>query len=354
MIFNDIVESYKELNNTLLVLTDIYDIASSVVCSADNIIQDAITLTYSNRSSNNYTPLADKITKEVNFIKQSMLKVNLLKLGKIIRTIELSNTSEIRKDVTKTLICTIENFADSIYEFNDTSNNNFPNLFIELFYNARLVINEIDIVKSLINEINRFDIMLINNPDNLEKDNIFSIRLYNENLSVQDINVLMKSISSIYERSCTIFNIPIVEYPLQPVKIESGSLLEKVFGHEKILHFMGDLFNRAINFLHRNYTKEGKISTIGTKIDILKEEIELINLCEQYGLDTSIAKEALENNLNIICNDILKVTASSTKISVNGETHDLSKVIEAKMIANIPMSLTATTEDDDINSHTDM
>lgn len=354
MIFNDIVNSYNKLDSILKELDEIYNIAFLLQRSSRSLLLSTINLTYANRTSSNYSNLSDIINKEVKVIKESMLQQNLLKLGKLIRTIEHESKDNIRFTATSNLIGSIEAFADSIYELINSNTSNFAENYIKLLDTSSEFIIMTDTIKHLISELNRFDVLLMNTPSDLTEDNIFSIRLYNENLSVQDINILMKSISSIYERSCTIFDIPVGEYPLQPVKIESGSLLEKVFGHEKILCFMRDLFNRTINFIYRNYTKEGKISTTGTKIDILKEEVELINLCEQYGIDTSIAKETLEHNLNIICNDILKVTTSSTKISVNNETYDLSKVIEAKMIENIPMSLAAATEDDEINTNSDM
>lgn len=355
MIFNDIVNSYNELDIMLKELDEIYNTAFLLQKSSHDILSLAIQLTYGNHNSNNYGTLYQIIISEIKIIKESMLQQNLLKLGKIIRSIEHESKDNIIFTATSNLIGSLEAFADSIYEIINSNSSNFSESYIKLLNTSSQFMVTTDMIKHTISEVNRFEVLLMNAPSsNLAEDNTFSIRLYNENLSVNEINVLMKSISDIYERSCNIFDISSTEYPLEPIKIESGSLLEKVFGHEKILRFMGDLFNRTINFIHRNYTKEGKSSTAGTKIDILKEEMDLINLCEQYGLDTSIAKETLEYNLNIICKDILKVTTSSTKISVNGETHDLSKVIEAKMIANIPKSLTATTEDDEINNNSDI
>lgn len=354
MIFNDIAECYNELDKVINDLNSFYGDALLIQAISNQIVKASIDLAYVSANTSNYSTLVDIINKQLKILKSSMLKQNLLKLGKIVRTMEQEGTNNIRFTITSNLIGSIENYADSIYNLNNSIGSAFSENFIELLLSANTFTNQVTLTKILISELNRFEVILMNSPSDMTEDNIFSIRLYNENLSVKDINFLMKSIYDIYERSCTIFDIPSNEYPLEPIKIESGSLLEKVLGHEKILRFMGDLFNRAIDFIHRNYTKEGKLSTAGTKIDILKEEIKLIDLCEEHGIDTSIAKETLQDNLNVLCKDILKVTSSSTKISINGQTHDLAKVIEAKMIENIPMSLAAATEDDEINTNSDM
>ena len=47
---------------------------------------------------------------------------------------------------------------------------------------------------------------------------------------------------------------------------------------------ISDLFNRTISYIYRNFTNEGKLSTVGTKIDTLKEEIKLIDLCEEHDI----------------------------------------------------------------------
>lgn len=354
MIFSDIVEYYNELNTVINELDIFYNDALAIKSASNEILKETIKSAYIVNNSSYYSDIRNITTKHIKIVKESMLKQNLLKLGKLIRTIEHQNTDNMIFTISSNLIGSLEYYAENIHNFNNSSSNDFTNNFINLLLSVNTFVTQINLIKGLIIELNRFEFILMNAPENITEDNIFSIRLYNENLSVKDINLLMKSISNIYERSCTLFNISINDYPLEPIKIESGSLLEKVFGHEKILRFMGDLFNRTINYIYRNFTNEGRLSTVGTKIDTLKEEIKLIDLCEEHGIDTSTAKEILHDNLNVLCNDILKVTTSSTKISVNGQTYDLAKSIDAKMLENIPKNITATTEHDRINNNSDI
>ena len=354
MIFSDIVEYYNELNTVINELDIFYNDALAIKSASNEILKETIKSAYIVNNSSYYSNIRNITTKHIKIVKESMLKQNLLKLGKLIRTIEHQNTYNMISTISSSLIGSLEYYAENIHNFNNSSSNDFTNNFINLLLSVNTFVTQINLIKGLIIELNRFEFILMNAPENITEDNIFSIRLYNENLSVKDINLLMKSISNIYERSCTLFNISINDYPLEPIKIESGSLLEKVFGHEKILRFMGDLFNRTISYIYRNFTNEGKLSTVGTKIDTLKEEIKLIDLCEEHGIDTSTAKEILHDNLNVLCNDILKVTTSSTKISVNGQTYDLAKSIDAKILENIPKNLTATTEHDRINNDSDI
>lgn len=339
MVFTDIVENFNRIKEALDELNPYYDAAIQIQECSDKMVESTIQNTYVSYTSNNYVPLGNIIKENINTLTATILKQNTLKLGQLLYELKKNEKDTIQSNLIKEMSKSIEEFYNSSYEFSNAPKGEIPNKCINLIINSSKFIYTYDMFKGFINELNNFKTLLMSNSDEVNDTNTFSIRLYNENLSLQEINGSIKVISEIYEKTCEIFNISSSDYPLKPIKIESGSFLGWLTGSDKAFAFMTDLINRAIDFIYRNYTKEGKLNNAGTKIDILKQEINLIELCEKHGIDTTKAKDTLEDNLNILCNDVYKLTTSSSKISINGKIHDLKESINGKLLANTSINL---------------
>lgn len=351
MIFNDITERFNEINLVLDELKEFYNCAIALNAQSDSILKNSIFYTYYSYSTGNYSTLVTAVKEAISKSDNILDKQRMSKLGRILAKLERKGLEDIESNIVKKLVSALSEFDDCIYELNNVSPDNFPSAYSNLINSASNFIHVFDMCREIITELNYFELLLMGNVDNLNSENTFSIRLYNEYLSIPEINSSIKTLSDIYERTCSIFDISVSEYPLEPLKIETGSLWEKVFGHEKAVGFMSELFSKIISYVHRNFTNEGKISTVGTKVDAIKEAIELSKICKEHGLDTSAADSTIEANLNVLCNDIYKLTTSSSKIAINGKVYDLSESIKNNVLSNNVRPLIAQTLDEDEDVH---
>lgn len=337
MIFNDVVEKYNtpEAADAFIYLDKLTEHLKSILSSYDNMVYisaknaciDGV------MNSSNWHQYINNTKHSLRALQLVICKINQGELGRMIGRLERVSIDVESNSPEKNLIHSMEQFADLLFEYTQVSSSNVfeSDILKNLIKSALNLLDSISLItytKQYLESINS----LIESPV-LEPDNsILSIRLYNENLTLKDINQCSSSINNIYERTCTIFDVSTTEFPLKPIKIESGSLSEKLSGNGKVTDFIIDLFNRSIDFIYRNYTREGKIKGSENKIDLLKKGIELKELCESHGINTEVAATIIEENMNVILQDVYKVTTKSSKISINGNTYDISSSISQQLL----------------------
>ena len=173
MIFSDIVEYYNELNTVINELDIFYNDALAIKSASNEILKETIKSAYIVNNSSYYSNIRNITTKHIKIVKESMLKQNLLKLGKLIRTIEHQNTDNMISTISSSLIGSLEYYAENIHNFNNSSSNDFTNNFINLLLSVNTFVTQINLIKGLIIELNRFEFILMNAPENITEDNIF-------------------------------------------------------------------------------------------------------------------------------------------------------------------------------------
>jgi len=113
----------------------------------------------------------------------------------------------------------------------------------------------------------------ISTPD-LEDGRELSIVL-SSSMTLSQFILKLKALESIYQELCMLSGISIAEFPIQILKIESGSLWAKVFGHSKIIALMTNLIESGTSFVYRNYTTEGKLNSIPRKVETIESVLKL-------------------------------------------------------------------------------
>lgn len=325
MIFNDVVELYNQLQEVIKPLDNIrnmfLDIHEQYLTLGTSIISKNAS---EDVNTNTWLRYRSDIKNHLWRIQKSVQKINWMPVGKI--SLKLEQLIDVNNDLyqpARILIIMMEKCSNIFFEYCNIED------IEELSDKSKLLIAIIEDTVKAIDNIKLISEFLIQTSvaiqPNYNEDTLLSIRLYDETLTVKDINNHISIMSDIYERACTMFNVSTIDYPLIPIKIETGSLLNKMLGHEKVLKFLEDVFNKSIGFIYRNYTREGKLSESPKKIEALKEHIKLIELCEEHGIDMTQAKDTIEQNVNVLCNDLYRITANIPKIAINERVYDVGK-----------------------------
>ncbi|MFR8041926.1 MAG: hypothetical protein ACLU7E_07470 [Clostridium butyricum] len=336
MVFNDIVNNkvihMQELNR----LDSYIEIVESLILEYETIAYNLID--YCSNFHGGYKDINTieevKQSQKINkYINTQINKIDLFELNDIIRDIIKNNEENLDTDfMFNKILDEFNNMRKMIYSYLKLDDWDKARQCKVLINEFRILINDINNYKSNNIEIIAIGDCIENKYELKEEEVEFSIQLHNSNMTLKDITLCIDIISSIYERCCNMFEVSVSDYELKPIKLESGSLLEKIIGNKTVFSFIEDLLGRAIGFIYRNYTNEGKIKGEINKIELLKEEINFLDICENHGIDTTKAKDTLNGNINALSQDIYKLTAKSNVISINRNKYDRDKEISQQII----------------------
>ena len=335
MILSDLLDIsdllLTELNNLDMFIKQMYIIKNKQDTKKESAILGIIT------AQNGSPDYRNDLQSIKNWIIPDLQIINFMDFGikffKVKENEYLKFDNNIIVNKFRTIIELIEDCYNEIYSY--LNNGSTIDEVNKLMSKIDKLIHNIDEFKMINNNLNEFNTCLEPKYEQTDDKSVFLIRFHKEDIATKEIAMYIETIDSIYERICALFDISTQDYKMQPIKLESGSWLEKLIGHEKVIEFLSDLLNKSISFIYRNYTREGKIKGEENKINLLKQGIELTEFCEKYGIDTKNAKDTLEANLNALCQDIYKLTANNKKITINEKTYDLEKEVSQKMIEEI-------------------
>lgn len=156
----------------------------------------------------------------------------------------------------------------------------------------------------------------------LEGETEFSLVLVNVD-DVADFGRKLLALASIYSELSMLVDVSNASYPLRLAKIESGSWWARVFGESKIIALMTDLMKSSAGFLHRNYTTEGKIASIPSKIDSMNEILNFSNRLKESGVDVTNIHEELAKGAFVVANDLNTLLGHQPVVEINGEEYSV-------------------------------
>ncbi|MGH4117951.1 hypothetical protein [Clostridium sp.] len=350
MIFSDVSNNYNELHEKLQGLDTFKTQLKGVEAYYMEYSSYLIGLhVHSQVNGSNVNSVTKEALTRLENIQSQSRKISLKDVWKTNYILESFENidSEMYEPIRK-LATTLESCCDLLFDFINTPLDKCVPQKLTIF---------ISVISTTIREIDNFLLIsscLKNINSEVQNNNLYpesrtiTIRFYREDMTVKEIGKYMVAVNTIYERVCTIVGISATDYALRPIKIESGSWYEKLFGHPTSIKMMQDLLNRAIGYVYRNYTNEGKLSASGSKIEALKQELNIIGLCEEHKINGDIAKKIIEENLNLICMDIFTLTTKNTKIAVNERIFELGQEVATSLLEGDNTKLLEEEELDDL------
>ena len=141
------------------------------------------------------------------------------------------------------------------------------------------------------------------------------------------------SLEQIYEELCHLFNVSAKQEPLKIIKIESGTAWLWLKGNLPIITAMRSVIEKAAHYFYRNYTDEGKLSTIPKKVETIESVLHLSDELKQRNISTEQLDEHLKKASNSIGNQLEKLLRGEEEIELNGEVIALTPSGQQKLIA---------------------
>jgi len=149
----------------------------------------------------------------------------------------------------------------------------------------------------------------------------------------------INTIEQIYEEFCHLFNVSAKQEPLRIVKIESGTAWAWLKGNIAVVTAMRSVIEKAAHYFYRNYTDEGKLSTIPKKIETIDSVLHLSDELKKRDIPTEQLDEHLKKASIKIGNQLEKLLSGEEQIELNGEVIALTPSSQQKLIAKKQIKL---------------
>ncbi|MCL2383706.1 MAG: hypothetical protein FWC79_06230 [Oscillospiraceae bacterium] len=157
---------------------------------------------------------------------------------------------------------------------------------------------------------------------NEETVEILSIQLLGTEYGITEFGKKLILIDEIYENIASVIYREGEEYEKSKlIKVESGSLFNKMLGDKKIINTLKLVLDNTIKaIVIKDFLK---VKTEMPKHELIKSNLEIIKAAEESGMDVSGAKGDMEKIIGKITSDMLKLVGDSGKIKVDEKTYQI-------------------------------
>lgn len=153
-------------------------------------------------------------------------------------------------------------------------------------------------------------------------------------MNLAEFILKLKAIEGIYEELCMLLSISTAEYPIEILKIESGSLWVKVLGNNKVIGLLTKFIESGTYYIYRNYTKEGKLISLPKKVESIESILNLRSNLEKQGIDASEMNEHIQKASVTIAKELNILISGEPEVTINSTTLSIGNEVQKQLIEN--------------------
>jgi len=174
---------------------------------------------------------------------------------------------------------------------------------------------------------------------NLENGSELSIVLSSK-MTLSEFILKLQSVEKIYNELCMLANVSTSDFPVEILKIESGSLWAKIFGESKVIVLMTNMLESGVSFVYRNYTDEGKLAAIPKKVESIESIIQLSAKLKEQGIAVDEIQDHIKKSSVLLSKELNKLISDQPEIIINNNKLSIGCEIRQKLIqSNAPLKL---------------
>jgi hypothetical protein len=143
----------------------------------------------------------------------------------------------------------------------------------------------------------------------------------------------LEAISRIYDELCILLNVSNREYPLEIVKLETGSLWLQILGATPIIGLFSAFIKSAAGYLYRNYTPDGKIARIPRKVEAIDAILGLSNRLKDANINTEEINDNIQKASILLSDELTRLMGNSPRVAIDGELISVGEELEQRYIS---------------------
>lgn len=133
----------------------------------------------------------------------------------------------------------------------------------------------------------------------------------------------LSALYGMYSELCRLMDVSTSERPLHIVRIEAGSLWALLMGESRVVQLMTSLIESGVAYMHRNFTREGKVQVIPRNAEVINSLLSLSEKLEASGIDNTVLKENIQQSAVVLGKELNKLLLGEPVVKVDGRTHSI-------------------------------
>lgn len=326
MIFNDIVKAFESIEYILKELKKPYETAKRISEAPVNMMTPILLKSYVANNSNYYNDIYNSNNKQIEVLMNLVKNEDLFTLGAVSNQIDSAFPNFINSLVINKLKMSLSTYGYSMNNFiRALRNDGFSVAFTKLINSANEFVSSYEYCISLFNELLCYKEQLETNWGSPTDDkNSFTLRIYRESLTLSEMTLYNESVEKMYSILCRSLEVTETEYPLLPVKLESGSWYAKLKGNATVITLLINLLGFVYQIHSENFSQIADTRNQVEQANLIKSKLEVVKLADDIGIKlTDSGKKSLEEELTAFLQASLTLTKQNTEIELNGSTIEL-------------------------------
>lgn len=153
-------------------------------------------------------------------------------------------------------------------------------------------------------------------------------------MNLSEFILKLKAIEGIYSELCMLLNISTTDYPIEILKIESGSLFAKILGNNKVIGLLSKFLESGAHYIYRNYTKEGKLISLPKKAESIESILSLRSNLTKQGIDASEMDDHIQKASVTIAKELNIIISGEPEVTINNTTLSIGNEVQKQLIEN--------------------
>lgn len=158
--------------------------------------------------------------------------------------------------------------------------------------------------------------------------------------SEADLTVVVRKLAALqqlYSEIAQVLAVSEQENPVTLSRAEAGSFWTELLGYPRIVQLMEDLLKRGIAYIHRNYTREGRIESIPRGVNAIEEILQLRDTLHGMGVDTAALDEHIQKASVAIGQQLNTLLGGESRIRINTVVYPIATPDDARMLGAAPL-----------------
>jgi len=156
--------------------------------------------------------------------------------------------------------------------------------------------------------------------------------LLESDLSLGGFALKLNALEQIYLELANLLHLSIDPNSIKVVKIESGSFWTDIVGNKKVTPLLEGLIADTVSYFYRNFTREGKISSLPRRVDAIEDILHLREKLSALGIPTAELDETLQKSSVVIAKQLNQLLVGEATVTINDKTYSVSAELKQKYI----------------------
>ena len=218
----------------------------------------------------------------------------------------------------RTLSVELESLAERYNEFITVQN---PLNAFHLIRTGEIVERSFESLKQMLVFVKH---NILEEPLPNERQDTMSLVIFNRP-SAENISKWCSALADIYAEVARLIDVSVSDFPLEVVRVETGSTWFKVIGESGVLAFVKHFIKGALVFMRRHFVEEGRLAEIPAKVGAIDKILDLSLKLKEAGLSTARIDSEIEKAALTIAKSVNDILAEQTKIIVDGAVIEVAQ-----------------------------